>query len=226
MAFATAMRHHQVLLNGCCLIKCYAAAVADAKRFMYTAAYSTGLQTVEFNTHNQAVPLVCRKQASSTVHSQPSQTKKEEVVHINGECFPRDKWTNVTPKIISQVGRNLHNQTHHPLWHIKNRIRSYFYKNYRKSQRSPLFSVYENINPVVTLEQNFDSLLTPTDHISRRPSDSYYVNKDYMLRAHTSAHQHDLVRMGLDAFLVVGKNMKTDYMCCRKGCEKIKAGTA
>ena len=44
----------------------------------------------------------------------------------------------------------------------------------------------------------------PPDHVSRGKSDSYYINSTTMLRAHTSAHQADLVRAGMDAFLVVG----------------------
>merc|ERR1719411_1896460 len=74
----------------------------------------------------------------------------------------------------------------------------------------PLFSVHEDLSPIVTIEQNFDSLLVPNDHVSRAKSDSYYVNKEYMLRAHTSAHQRDLVKMGLDNFLVVGDVYRRD----------------
>jgi phenylalanyl-tRNA synthetase alpha chain len=39
------------------------------------------------------------------------------------------------------------------------------------------------------MHQNFDSLLVAPDHPSRKKTDSYYVNQNYMLRAHTSAHQ-------------------------------------
>merc|ERR1719411_183229 len=74
----------------------------------------------------------------------------------------------------------------------------------------PLFSVHEDLSPIVTIEQNFDSLLVPNDHVSRAKSDSYYVNKEYMLRAHTSAHQRDLIKMGLDNFLVVGDVYRRD----------------
>ena len=74
----------------------------------------------------------------------------------------------------------------------------------------PLFSVHEQITPVVTLEQNFDSLLVPKDHVSRKKSDSYYVDSSHMLRAHTSAHQTDLIKMGLDNFLVVGDVYRRD----------------
>uniref|UniRef100_A0A8R1EGN2 phenylalanine--tRNA ligase n=2 Tax=Caenorhabditis japonica TaxID=281687 RepID=A0A8R1EGN2_CAEJA len=57
---------------------------------------------------------------------------------------------------------------------------------------------------------NFDSLLTPQDHLSRRASDTYYVNSDHCLRAHTSAHQHTLMQSGLDAFLVIGDVYRRD----------------
>ncbi len=78
------------------------------------------------------------------------------------------------------------------------------------SPRSPLFSVHDRLSPLVTVEQNYDSLLVPVDHPSRRKSDAYYVNSDYMLRAHTSAHQVELIRMGLDNFLVVGDVYRRD----------------
>jgi len=60
------------------------------------------------------------------------------------------------------------------------------------------------LSPLVTVGQNYDSLLVPKDHPSRKKSDAYYACKDHMLRAHTSAHQCDLARMGLDNFLVIG----------------------
>ena len=41
--------------------------------------------------------------------------------------------------------------------------------------------------------QNFDSLLIPEGHQARSPKDTYYLNKDTVLRPHTSAHQHDLL---------------------------------
>lgn len=50
-------------------------------------------------------------------------------------------------------------------------------------------------SPVVTIDDNFDSLLVPKDHVSRSKHDTYYLNKDLLLRCHTSAHQgHGLTR--------------------------------
>ena len=68
------------------------------------------------------------------------------------------------------------------------RITDYMYDRYR-GPRGPLFSLHDRLSPVVTLAANFDSLLVPKDHVSRKPSDSYYLNSTHMLRAHTSAHQ-------------------------------------
>ena len=44
----------------------------------------------------------------------------------------------------------------------------------------------------------------PVDHVSRSPNDTYYVDPDTVLRCHTSAHQAEMLRRGLSAFLVTG----------------------
>ena len=99
----------------------------------------------------------------------------------------------------------------------------------------PLFSLHDNLSPVVTTLQNFDSLLVPGDHVSRSKSDSYYVDRGTMLRAHTSAHQvppatttchqdlplllrlivfsphqAEIISMGMDNFLVCGDVYRRD----------------
>ncbi|XP_038069071.1 phenylalanine--tRNA ligase, mitochondrial-like [Patiria miniata] len=156
--------------------------------------------------NNQAIRLPCKhaRYASSVANSNP------DTIFVDGRSFQRDDMTTVTPKIISRVGQNLHNQKHHPLCLIKERITDFFYGAYLNRRGNPLFSVYDNISPVVTMQQNFDSLTTPKDHISRQKGDNYYINRDYMLRAHTSAHEHELVKAGLDAFLVTGDVYRRD----------------
>ncbi|KAG9356063.1 hypothetical protein JZ751_000907 [Albula glossodonta] len=131
-------------------------------------------------------------------------------VEVMGHPYPRDDYTNITTKILSKVGRNLHNQAHHPLWLIKERVKAHFYRAYTGRRGNPIFSVFDNLSPVVTVEQNFDSLLIPTDHPSRAKGDNYYLNRGHMLRAHTSAHQRELVSSGLDAFLVAGDVYRRD----------------
>ena len=53
-------------------------------------------------------------------------------------------------------------------------------------------------------------LLWFLDHVSRQKNDNYYVNKSHLLRAHTSAHESDLIKSGLDAFLTVGDVYRRD----------------
>jgi phenylalanyl-tRNA synthetase alpha chain len=48
---------------------------------------------------------------------------------------------------------------------------------------------------VVSVHQNFDSLGFPEDHPGRAKTDTYYINKDTVLRTHTSAHQADTFKL-------------------------------
>ncbi|XP_045353474.1 phenylalanine--tRNA ligase, mitochondrial isoform X3 [Leopardus geoffroyi] len=134
------------------------------------------------------------------------------VLELLGKSYPQDNYSNLSRKVLSRVGRNLHNQQYHPLWLIKERVKEHFYQQYVGRFGTPLFSVYDDLSPVVTTWQNFDSLLIPADHPSRKKGDNYYVNGTHMLRAHTSAHQWDLLHAGLDAFLVVGDVYRRDQI--------------
>ncbi|EKX42167.1 hypothetical protein GUITHDRAFT_74102, partial [Guillardia theta CCMP2712] len=58
--------------------------------------------------------------------------------------------------------------------------------------------------------QCFDDLLIPKDHVSRRPSDTYYLDQDRLLRTHTSAHQTELLRGGSRKFLCTGDVYRRD----------------
>ncbi|XP_075937076.1 phenylalanine--tRNA ligase, mitochondrial [Anarhichas minor] len=150
----------------------------------------------------------CRR--LSTDGPAPQPVIGQDSVEVLGRSHPRDDFTNVTPRILASVGRNLHNQSHHPLWLIKERIKAHFYSSYIGRWGNPLFSVHDNLSPVVTVEQNFDSLLIPPGHPSRKRGDNYYLNRKTMLRAHTSAHQRELVSSGLDAFLLAGDVYRRD----------------
>jgi phenylalanyl-tRNA synthetase alpha chain len=60
--------------------------------------------------------------------------------------------------------------------------------------RFPDFKTHNNLFPIVTTGQNFDSLGFPLDHVGRNRTDTYYINKETVLRTHTSAHQADTFR--------------------------------
>lgn len=154
------------------------------------------------NSINKIEPACCRRFSVKT--------QTENAITIGNKKFLIDDFTNVTPKILSLVGTNLHTTPNHPLCLIRKRIVDYFYKRYVNPKGNPLFSVYDDLNPIVTVQQNFDNLLIPKNHPSRAKSDCYYINRNELLRAHTTAHQVDLLRSGLNNFLVCGEVFRRD----------------
>lgn len=113
---------------------------------------------------------------------------------------------NVPPHVAERLGRDLHLQQHHPLCTIRTLIE----KHWRSAHPEAGFHCVSDLAPLVTVKQNFDELLIPPGHVSRRPSDTYYVDDTHVLRTHTSAHQQDLIASGLDAFLVTGDVYRRD----------------
>ena len=136
--------------------------------------------------------------------------KEKDFVNVSGENYLKDEMTNVTESLLKKVDKKLHQNSRHPLGMIKQRIENHMHANYRSRYGGCIFAAVDNMSPVVTTEQNFDSLLVPKDHVSRLKNDNYYINKQYMLRAHTSAHQRDIIRSGWDAFLVTGDVYRRD----------------
>uniref|UniRef100_A0A8C9XE98 Phenylalanyl-tRNA synthetase 2, mitochondrial n=1 Tax=Sander lucioperca TaxID=283035 RepID=A0A8C9XE98_SANLU len=114
-------------------------------------------------------PLPTNGRRLGTEGPAPQPVIGQDSVEVLGHSYPRDDFTNVTVKVLDKVGRNLHNQSHHPLWLIKERIKAHFYSAYIGRWGNPLFSVHDNLSPVVTVEQNFDrSLAVPPGHPSRK----------------------------------------------------------
>ena len=68
----------------------------------------------------------------------------------------------------------------HPLGILKNKICDFYQKED--------FKIIDDYSPIVEVKKNFDELLTPMDHPSRKKSESYYLSEDLMLRPHTSVH--------------------------------------
>ncbi|KAI6223360.1 Phenylalanyl-tRNA synthetase [Aphelenchoides besseyi] len=143
---------------------------------------------------------------SVVIHPVPTE------IQVDGQTYATDNWYNLTPRILTLLERRLLHEPSNPLSLLKRRIVDHFHTHHRRGggHRSPLFAVCDKENRVVSCFDNFDSLLTEEDHVSRRQSDTYYVNSNHVLRGHTSAHQHSLIRQGLDAFLVVGDVYRRD----------------
>ncbi len=112
-----------------------------------------------------------------------SAIRKENVVAINGKDYYTDEWTNVPQSILNLLDRKLHLKKDHPIGILSNLIKNKFDPNE--------YTFYNNFEPVVTTYENFDVLDFPEDHVGRSKSDTYYINKDHLLRTHTSAHEYE-----------------------------------
>jgi len=131
-------------------------------------------------------------------------------ISILGTSYNVDGLTNVTPRVANKVDRRLHRRPGHPLYHVRRRVENFFNSSFVNRVGNPRFAVFDDISPIVTPQQNFDSLLVPISHPSRSPSDTYYINSERLLRSHTTAHDADLIRSGLDSFLIVGDVYRRD----------------
>jgi len=117
-----------------------------------------------------------------------------------------DPHNNVSDYIYQRLGINLHQRPDHPLGILKNVIGDYFDSKFGDNA----FKRFDDIYPIVSTFENFDSVLVPKDHISRSVNDTYYVNADNVLRCHTSAHQYEKLKSGEKQFLVTGDVYRRD----------------
>ena len=131
------------------------------------------------------------------------------------QLIQKNEWNNITPAIANKVGLNIYKNPLNPICILKKSILSYFDDKYKDE-----FQVFEDFSPIVTTKQAFDDILIPKDHVSRRKSDTYYVDATHVLRPHTrlgslsemtcSAHQVELLAKGIQSFIVVGDTYRRD----------------
>ncbi|KAG6820357.1 hypothetical protein H0H93_001549 [Arthromyces matolae] len=121
-------------------------------------------------------------------------------IEILGVRYPKDSYTNVTPAILAKLPLRLHTVSAHPLNTLRSLIESHF----------PDFTPLSSLSPLVTPYKNFDELSFPQDHPGRSVTDSYYINKDLMLRTHTSAHEVEVFRAQNDKFLLTADVYRRD----------------
>jgi phenylalanyl-tRNA synthetase alpha chain len=145
---------------------------------------------------------------STTQHKQP----RLESIALQGRFYPRDEWSNIPQKLLDKVGLELHNRPLHPLNILKLHIQQQFHRLSPSQQKLFPFPVVDSLSPVVSVQQNFDQLLIPSDHVSRSNSDTYYLNSQHLLRTHTSAHQVSMLQTERyrDAFLLTADVYRRD----------------
>ena len=119
-------------------------------------------------------------------------TLRPETYPIKGRTYPTDSHSNVPPSILSKLDRNLHLLRAHPVSILRSIVESHF----------STFTPVQPDSAIVTVHKNFDELGFAPDHPGRALTDSYYLNKEYMLRTHTSAHEVETYASGLDRWLL------------------------
>jgi phenylalanyl-tRNA synthetase alpha chain len=115
----------------------------------------------------------------------------------------KTSYSNIAPFIEERMDFNLHNEKNHPICIVKEKVYKYLCK-------VKPFQMFDNLSPIVSVEDNFDKLLIPPDHPARSKSDTYYVNEHEVLRTQTSAHQTALLSQGYENFLVCGPVFRKD----------------
>ncbi|KAH7432482.1 hypothetical protein KP509_07G024500 [Ceratopteris richardii] len=136
---------------------------------------------------------------ASTIQAGGITISREDVVKED------DPTNNVPDTVFSKLGLHLHRRDDHPLGILKNEIYKYFDEKF-----SGKYQKFDDLSPIVSVTSNFDDVLVPPDHVSRRYNDTYYINSDTVLRTHTSAHQAEKLREGCTHFLVTGDVYRRD----------------
>lgn len=113
---------------------------------------------------------------------------------------------NIPKNILDKRTSKLHNKEGNPNCLIKERIYHFFNKIHTNNG----FKTFDELNEVVTVENNFDLLLIPKNHPSRSKSDTYYLDNNHVLMTHTSAYQNELLASGEKQFLVTGSVFRKD----------------
>ena len=121
-------------------------------------------------------------------------------IRVLEETYLTDDYTNLTPSISSKLSRRLHAQKGHPISTLRSLIENHF----------PDFTHLSSLSPIVTPYQNFDSLSFPVDHPGRAKTDSYYINRNTMLRTHTSAHEVEVFAKETERWLLTADVYRRD----------------
>lgn len=135
-----------------------------------------------------------------------------EHMTINGIKYNEDEWTNITTKAQKYLRRKIYNEQNHPLSILQLAISNYFNEQVLDNNGQPLFQTYDNLDPVTTPEKNFDDLLIPENAAIRHQSECFYLNKQHLLRSHLAAHHADILKTGIENFLLVGDVYRRDLI--------------
>ncbi|KAL6942147.1 phenylalanyl-tRNA synthetase alpha subunit, mitochondrial [Hanseniaspora vineae] len=158
--------------------------------YLRASGFSTLLKSgsaLPISIHLKRLYLQESKYTKSQHHylsTQQIPAQEEAILTVSGKAYERDaEQTNVPQAILDLTDRQLHLNPKHPL----GVLRSLIEKKLNSVDQS--FETYNDFKPAVSVFENFDSLGFPKDHPGRNKSDTYYINRENLLRTHTSAHE-------------------------------------
>nr|XP_019050428.1 phenylalanine-tRNA ligase [Kwoniella bestiolae CBS 10118]OCF29358.1 phenylalanine-tRNA ligase [Kwoniella bestiolae CBS 10118] len=138
------------------------------------------------------IPLLPRISPVTLTPRFQSTISSPDSYKLSGTTYSKDTYSNIPSSILDKLDRNLHLLPSHPISILRQIVEDHF------SSYTPLVPS----SAVVSVHQNFDELGFPPDHPGRSLTDSYYLNRDYMLRTHTSAHEVESYKKGLNRWLL------------------------
>ena len=170
-------------------------------RFLSMAVH--GSRAVSFHTP----PVLGRSLSLSS--AELVEYNEDEVMRAVNTPHPQN---NVADSVKRLIPRRLLRKERHPLRILLQEVEAHFQSlpPDHAGKPQPKLATFQDLSPIVTVGQNFDELLTPKDHPSRRPSDTFFISDELLLRCHTTAHQTSIIRAGHDAFLVSGDVYRRD----------------
>ena len=141
--------------------------------------------------------------------SAPKTPVKDQILQL------QNNYSNIPPKILDLVDRKPHIDEHHPLGIISHKIREFFqnpdvYKSDLQQKHKKAFKIFDNTNPITTCQKNFDDLLIPPDHVSRKRSDTYYITEEILLRTHATCHDKEMIEKGENAIITIADVYRRD----------------
>ncbi len=127
-----------------------------------------------------------------------------------------DETSNTPNNIITKVGQNKYKQKNHPL-EIITKLMIEFFKNdeCKKSSIPGLdlnnkFEVFDSLSPVVSIKDCFSDLLVENSHETVSPKNTYFINKNQVLRTHMTTHDVPLLKQNKHSFVSVGDVYRRD----------------
>ncbi|EAS07559.1 phenylalanine-tRNA ligase (macronuclear) [Tetrahymena thermophila SB210] len=127
----------------------------------------------------------------------------------------KSPYGNITPKIIELAGQELYKQPNHPLGIMRYKMEEFFTndkykKGFLHEKKKFPFVIGDSFSPVISVQQNFEDLLIPKDHVSRKRSDTYYISENYIMRPQATANERNMFEQKAEAFVIFADCFRRD----------------